>query len=747
MGTEQNLLYGILAWRAGFVSRDDLLKSLEAWTHDRSRPLVQTMVETDLFTEARRQLVGRMVEEHLALHHGDAAACLASLDDVAELRDELARIVGGNGRRTLPQFSATLPGAAPREDVAAECGPAAECSAMRFRILRPHARGALGEVFVARDDQLNREVALKRIREHHVDTPQNRARFLLEAEVTGGLEHPGIVPVYSLGTSDDGRPFYAMRFIKGRSLREAIERFHSAEAAGGDPGARLLELRQLLDRFLAVCNAIEYAHSRGVLHRDLKPENIMLGAYGETLVVDWGLAKPLAGADSAKYDADRLPAFDEERTGAPRAGGERADPTETLDEPLWRPSASSSATQMGSAVGTPAYMSPEQAAGRLDEIGRASDVYSLGATLYCLLTGRPPFDDSNLGRLLDRVRRGDFPPPRAIDRGVPAALEAVSLKAMALQPAQRYATPQALAGDIERWLADEPVSAYGAPWHERLAHWARRHRRGVQSAVAALAVVSAVSVVAAILVHAAKTQVERERVAERAAKDEARRAIDNFVNLVTEEPALDDERLRHLRRQLLADALTYYEELIDKHGGEEHLRHDLASAILRVGKINQEAGSKTDALRAYREALELFQELVRRHPEHEQYQSELALGYRGVGLLERELGHRQEALENLRRAVEAQERLVERQPDNFAYRSALGAALDNVAAALREMGQDDEARAMYHEAIAEQRSALEHDPQNARYRELLDRHVQGLAALERDHRHAAAAEAESKPAN
>ena len=729
MGTERNLLYGILTWRAGLVSRDDLLRAVEGWAHDPNRPLGDVMVDSQILAAERRPVVDQLLDEHLARHAGDAAACLASLDEAAELREELGRIVQDNGSRTLPQLSGTLPAAATPPDDQSASDETAAASAMRFRILRPHAKGALGEVFVARDDELNREVALKRIRDHHVDTPQNRARFLLEAEVTGGLEHPGIVPVYSLGTSDDGRPFYAMRFIKGRSLREAIEHYHSPDFARASPGARLLELRQLLDRFMAVCNAIEYAHSRGVLHRDLKPENIMLGAYAETLVVDWGLAKPLSGGDGETRDADRLQAFDEELPHASDAAtdGDPAGPAETLDEPVWRPSASTSATQMGSAIGTPAYMSPEQAAGRLDDISRASDVYSLGATLYCLLTGRPPFNDSELGRLLDRVRRGDFPPPRAVNRGVPAALEAVCLKAMALEPAERYATPQELAGDIERWLADEPVSAYGAPWHERLAHWARRHRRGVQSAVAALAVVSVVSVVAALAVHAAKQQVEQERAAEREAKNEARRAIDNFVNLVTEEEALNDEHVRHLRRRLLADALKYYEELIDKHGGEEHLRHDLASAILRVGKINHETGSKAEALKAFQEALKLFQDLARQHPDHEQYQSELALGYRGVGQLEGELNRRTEALEDLRQAVEIQQRLVDRASDHLNYRRDLGLSYFLLGNQEAELKHDDPAREHLRLALDLRRQLAEAEPDRADLQSDLAASYQGLA--------------------
>ena len=179
----------------------------------------------------------------------------------------------------------------------------------RFRILRPHARGGLGEVYVAQDEELNREVALKEIQERHADHPESRARFVIEAEITGGLEHPGIVPVYGLGQYADGRPYYAMRFIRATSLKDAIAASTSPTRCR-KPGAGTRRYANCWSRFIAVCNAIAYAHSRGVLHRDLKPSNIMLGEFGETLVVDWGLAKVLAAAPDAP-----------ERTGSPASGG------------------------------------------------------------------------------------------------------------------------------------------------------------------------------------------------------------------------------------------------------------------------------------------------------------------------------------------------------------------------------------------------------------------------------------------
>jgi eukaryotic-like serine/threonine-protein kinase len=317
-----------------------------------------------------------------------------------------------------------------------------------------HVEPRLIEVFVARDEELKREVALKEIQARHADDPEAWARFLLEAEVTGGLEHPGIVPVYGLGVYPDGRPFYAMRLIKGDSLRAAIRAHHAAASSAPRP----LTLRQLLDRFVDVCNAIAYAHARGVLHRDLKPSNVMLGKYGETLVVDWGLAKLM----------------------------ERADPD--LPEGPLQPSLGTdpSMTRTGTALGTPAYMSPEQAAGRLDLLGPASDVYSLGATLYFLLTGRSPFERGEPEALLGRVERGAFPPPRQVNGAVPAALEAVCLKAMARLPADRYPSARALADDVEHWLADEPTAAFREPLAVRLGRWGRRHRPLVAGAAALL---------------------------------------------------------------------------------------------------------------------------------------------------------------------------------------------------------------------------------------------------------------------
>jgi serine/threonine-protein kinase len=455
---DRNLLFGVLALQMDFIDRDALIKAMNAWVLEKRKPLGQILVEQHALGDDEHALLEALVQKHLQRHSNDPEKSLAAVGSLGALRGALELV----GDADLLDSLVHVPARPDEADPSATCDFAvgtATSAGQRFRVLRPHARGGLGEVFVARDEELDREVALKEIQQEHADRPEHRSRFLLEAKVTGGLEHPGIVPVYGLGAYPDGRPFYAMRLIKGDSLKEAISSFHKADVPGRDVGERTLALRGLLGRFVGVCNAIAYAHSRGVLHRDLKPANVMLGPYGETLVVDWGLAKTVGRAEGISTTAE-----------------------ETL-----RPSSADGVTPtvLGQAVGTPAYMSPEQAAGRLDKMGPESDIYSLGATLYCLLTGRAPFEGASAGEVLRQVQKGSFPPPRQVKPSVPAALEAVCLKAMALEAEDRYSSARALADDIEHYLADEPVAAYREPWRVRSGRWVRRHKTAVAAATAA----------------------------------------------------------------------------------------------------------------------------------------------------------------------------------------------------------------------------------------------------------------------
>jgi len=520
---DRNLLFGIIALQMDFIARDQLIAAMHAWILDKHKPLGQVLCEQGMLSPDDGEAIESLVRRHLLRHDNDAERSLAALSAIGQrLRDDLSRIADPDIQASLPCMCAT---GHDTESTLTYVGSPTTPGG-RFRILRPHAQGGLGVVSVALDEELHREVALKEIQERYAGETQPRLRFLLEAEITGGLEHPGIVPVYGLGHHPDGRPFYAMRFVRGESLKEAVARFHPPNT---------LELRRLLSRFLDVCNAIAYAHSRGVLHRDIKPGNILLGPYGETLVVDWGLAKIVG-------------------RGEPGASEPSAEPT------LRPPSASGTGeTVPGTALGTPAYMSPEQAEGRLDLLGPASDVYSLGATLYVVLTGRAPFDGGDAAEVLPKVQRGQFARPRDVDPSIPKTLEAICVKAMSLKQADRYATPRALAEDIEHWLADEPVSAYREPWPDRMLRWSRKHRTLVTSAAAVL-VLGLVGSVAFAAVVTGKNR-ELARQTQRAEKRElmAVDAVKHFRDVVVEDAVLkNNPALEDLRKKLLKEPLEFF---------------------------------------------------------------------------------------------------------------------------------------------------------------------------------------------
>jgi len=519
----------------------------------------------------------------------------------------------------------------------------------RFQIVRFHKEGGLGEVYLARDSQLHRIVALKRIKHTKAADKDKRDRFVVEAEITGRLEHPCIVPVYSLGTFDDGRPFYAMRFIRGDNLEAAIDQFHQDEQAGRDAGARTLALQKLRRRFLDVCNAIAYAHSRGVVHRDLKPGNIMLGQYGETLVVDWGLAKSVGRPEPVPASATL-----DDRTLVPESGSDRR------------------RSVQGDLLGTPAYMSPEQAAGRIDQLGPASDVYSLGATLYCLLTGSAPFEKQAPAELLPKVQQGAFAPPRQVQGWIDPALEAICLKAMKTDPAQRYATPRALADDVEHWLADEPVGAYKEPLVTRAKRWMRQHpSRVTAAAVLLLSTVVGLTIGTLLLNRKNFLLAQQTQRAENASKEadrqrqnadamfrDARSAVDTYLTNVSEEDLLKEDRLKPSRKKLLTLALNYYEDFIKQRTNDPTVRRDLAKAYFRASSINWFiTGADGEGQAQATRAAQLYGEMIAESPGDRALRRELAEGHWRLSTLQYHGGQTKASLASVNQVIELQERL------------------------------------------------------------------------------------------
>jgi eukaryotic-like serine/threonine-protein kinase len=288
----------------------------------------------------------------------------------------------------------------------------------KYTFVKELARGGMGTVYLADDTELNRQVAIKVLSTPEL-TEDLRRRMIREAQIIARLEHPGIVPVHDVGVLPDGRIFYAMKFVRGVRLDEY--------AASND------SIRDRLRKFQSVCDAVAFAHAHGVIHRDLKPQNIMIGSFGEVLVLDWGVAKILRNVSADEADTLRLPASNTDKI---------AD------------------TSHGTVIGTRQYMSPEQSRGEIDRLDERSDIYSLGAVLYFLLTNQAPNETR----------------PRNINSKVTKPAEAVCLKAMARDRADRYASATELSADVGRLLDAEPVSAYRENAFEKTSRWVGKNR-------------------------------------------------------------------------------------------------------------------------------------------------------------------------------------------------------------------------------------------------------------------------------
>ena len=352
--------------------------------------------------------------------------------------------------------------------------PATVTATTSIAVNRRLGRGGLGDVYTGSDRATGRSLAVKFLNDWAAAQQSLRESFQFEATVTSQLEHPNIVPVYVTGAAPDGRPFYAMRLIPGRTLGAAIADFHDRRHAHGSSGERSTRYRELLGQFALVCKAIAYAHDRGVIHRDIKPANVMLGKFGEVVVLDWGLAARIDRDDRARHSGEQSIVM----------------PTMDID--------SAPAVKRGIS-GTPAYMSPEQHDGATP-VGPAADVYGLGATLFHILTGQPPFE-GDVGAIREKVLAGDIPTPSRVKRGVSKTIEAVCMKAMARAPADRYESPLELAQDLDAYLADTAVTAYREPFLRRLARWTRRHRTVTQASVASLALLLLVAGAASMLLR------------------------------------------------------------------------------------------------------------------------------------------------------------------------------------------------------------------------------------------------------
>jgi serine/threonine protein kinase len=641
-----------------------------------------------------------------------------------------------------------------------------------FQLLHEIGRGGMGVVYEAEQLSLGRRVALKILPFAAALDPKQLQRFKNEAQAAAHLHHTNIVPVFGVGC-ERGVHYYAMQFIEGQTLAAVIAELR--HSGGNDEGrmthdegspndeARMPKqpsppdalkrdetpiglrhstldiLSSLGIRHSSFCRtvanlgiqaaeALEHAHQLGIVHRDIKPANLLVDGRGHLWITDFGLAHCQSQAGL---------------------------------------------TMTGDLVGTLRYMSPEQVLAKRLLIDHRTDIYSLGVTLYELLTLEPAFSGSDREELLQQIAFQEPPPPRKQNKAVPRELETIVLKAMEKNPEGRYATAQELTDDLRRFLENKPIRAKRPTRVQRVAKWCRRNPllAGALSAVAASLVLG--TVVAWLLAAWALTEAERARrerdVASRnfaLAKD----AVDKYLSKVTENPKLAQADFHALRKELLETSLPFFQKLVEQEGQDSELRASRGKAFNRLAGLRGWIGDRENALADYRRAMEIFEPLVAEFPtvpdyrselahsqnglgnllqemgrwsEAEihynktlalraplaaeipsvpQYRNELAYTHNGLGLLFRHMDRWAEAETQHNKALALREQLAVEFPNDARYQRDAAGSLHNLGQLMRRTGRWTEEIVLYERAIRHQEQALERDPQDATSREFLANH-------------------------
>jgi serine/threonine-protein kinase len=690
METERNLLFGVLALQLELLDCRQFADVCCGWAARKGESLADLLVARGWLTPIDRAEIERLLERKLRRHGGDARASLADLWG-GFLRDALAEVDDPDVRKSLDDLVAPIRPERCGGFVVAVPDP----DQARYSLIRLHARGGIGQVWLAQDRTLDRDVALKELQPGRGDSPIAWARFLREAKITGLLEHPGIVPIYDLayrppevagkGAPAAARAFYTMRFIQGRTLHEAARDYHRRRALGRSDA---MALRELVVSFLSVCNTMAYAHSRGIVHRDLKGGNIVLGDFGEVFVLDWGLAKVVAGPASivtATWMEGQEPV-------APPSPGDDEAVDLTLD---------------GQVLGTPGFMAPEQAESRLDLVNQRTDIYGLGAVLYEVLTGQAPFHGESTFDVLRRIVNETVRPPRALVPDTPPALEAICLKAVAKRPEERYDSVTTLARDLRSWLADEPVSVCREPLPRRLGRWVRRHR----TLVAAAGVVFMICLVAlsasTVLIGLERDAKARaysiandQRQRAEASSRTAVAAVERYLTDVGGSKELQSYGLEPLRQRLLAGAREFYEQFLRDQPDDPARRDDLGRATYRLAETHNVLGDVPKAEELYEKARDLLDTPTEGPPATRNRRASLADVTNSLAGLQFGSGRHHRAEANWQRSLALRDRLAREQPENDGHKEGMAQVHNNLGKLYRDRQLWDRSEAAYRTALS-----------------------------------------------
>ncbi|TWT81393.1 Serine/threonine-protein kinase PknD [Planctomycetes bacterium CA13] len=422
---DRNLLFALIAMQSDLIDMRQFVDACTLWGSRKESSLAEVLIEQGWLDEEDRQHVDYLLKKRMKKAGGDVKKSLAGMPDdlktalegidSGEIRQSLAGIESSERIATGPKLSTTHLS----DDRITRCGL--------------HSTGGIGQVWLAHDKVLAREVALKELKANQSESPVTRERFFREAQITAQLTHPGTVPVYDY--VDDGtQSYYTMKFVQGATFTKQIQEYHRWRNDNASTGvtSRLIDL---LHQFVSVCNTIAYAHSRQILHRDLKPENIVVGDFGEVIVLDWGLAKRMGDQD-AEVPADDTPF------------------AATIDIQEKPDSPGIAHTLQGEKLGTPAYMSPEQARGEVQLFDERTDVYGLASILYELLVGEPPFSGKSIVAMLENVIHDKPTAPRDRIDGIPRELEGICLQGLSKKRDDRQRSAAVIGNSVKTWIAE-----------------------------------------------------------------------------------------------------------------------------------------------------------------------------------------------------------------------------------------------------------------------------------------------------
>jgi tetratricopeptide (TPR) repeat protein len=553
-----------------------------------------------------------------------------------------------------PEFLEKLKGNRPPlagPEAAAQAGPdkpaapdVRAVSVPGYEVVSELGRGGMGVVYLAWQTRLARLTALKMVLAGTHAGPEQLARFRTEAEAVARLHHPNIVQIYDVG-EQDGRPYLVFEYVEGGTLARKL----AGTPLPARPAAELVE---------TLARAVHYAHERGVVHRDLTPRNVLLTAAGQPKLTDFGLAKLLAGG---------------------------VGPTVT-----------------GEILGTPSYMAPEQAAGKVRQAGPPADVYALGAILYEGLTGRPPFNAETPLDTLLQVAAVEPVPPRRLQPKVPCDLETITLKCLRKEPQRRYASALELAEDLRHFLAHEPIRARPVGRAERVWRWCRRNPgvAALTSAVALLLLtVAVVSSAAFFQLKAVNKQEHASRVRAEENLQVARDVIAYFTKL-SEDPRLKPRGLEQLQRDMWRQSKDFYGQLVRQQSDDPRVEAGRGLTFVRLGRVAALLGSTEEARDSQGQAQEIFQRLLREHGDLPEYADGLAQALLEQGTLYQLAGQWAEARSVLDQALPIYQRLTRDHPEEFAYQARLSLAYSLFGRFYQTIKQPEPARTYYAKALA-----------------------------------------------